>query len=78
MRKLNVYNFGIVNVLTDKTSFYVWEEFNGKKGSAEIYSCIHKWLTSNVLNKPNYPRKLTIIVDNCGGQNKITTWFWHY
>ena len=70
LRKLNVYNFGIVNVLTDKTTFYVWEEFNGKKGSAEIYSCIQKWLMSNVLNKPNYPKKLRIIADNCGGQNK--------
>ena len=42
LRKLNMYNFCVCEILTETPSFYMWEEFNGKKGSAEIYSCIYK------------------------------------
>ena len=72
LRKLNMYNFCVCEILTETPSFYMWEEFNGKKGSAEIYSCIYKWLKDNILNKNKNerPKKLRIIADNCGGQNK--------
>ena len=72
--KANIYNFCIADVRTDKPkcTFYVWEEYNGKKGSAEVYSCIYKWLKENVLylDKEKRPKKLRIIADNYGGQNK--------
>ena len=59
--KANVYNFCIADVqeIKPKCTFYVWEEFNGKKGSTEIYSCIYKYLQENVLhkNKENRPKK---------------------
>ena len=70
MRKVNVYNFCITEVMTGIPSFYIWAEYDGGKGSAEIYSCINKWLQQNVFNKQNRPFKLRIIADNCGGQNK--------
>ena len=50
--------------------FYIWPEFTGRKGAAEIYSCVYKYLQDHVLCKPNYPKKLRIYADNCGGQNK--------
>ena len=69
LRKVNVYNFNITDVKTGTPSFYIWAEYDGSKGSAEIYSCIYKWLQANVLHLPKFhrPRKLRIIADNCGG-----------
>ena len=47
------------------------KEFNGAKGAAEIFSCIFKYLKQHVItNTGIYPRKLRIMADNCGGQNK--------
>ena len=70
MRKLNVYNFCVHELQTKEPHFYVWPEFNGSKGAAEIYSCVYKYLEDHVFCKQNYPRKLRIMADNCGGQNK--------
>ena len=70
LSKLNVYNFCISDVTTKIPYFYVWPEYTGQKGAAEIYSCVFKYLNENVLCKPNYPKKLRIYADNCGGQNK--------
>ena len=77
MSKLNVFNFCIHDVQKKKSFFYVWEEFNGRKGSAEIYSCLYKFLNQHVFHlngvavpKDKRPHKLRIICDNCGGQNK--------
>ena len=70
MRKLNVYNFCVFELQTKEPYFYVWPEYDGMKGAAEIYSCIHKYLEENVFCKPNYPKKLRIMADNASGQNK--------
>ena len=77
MSKLNVFNFCIHDVKTDKSFFYVWEEYNGRKGSSEIYLCLYKYLNEHVFHKNGIPvpqgerpHKLRIIADNCGGQNK--------
>ena len=67
-RKLSVYNFGIVDIQRGKPYFYIWEEFTGRRGASEIYSCIAKWLEANVFCKKKYPMKLRIFADNCGGQ----------
>ena len=69
-RKLNVYNFCIVHLQESTPYFYIWEEFTGRRGSCEIFSCIYKFLKENVLNKQTRPRKFRIIADNCGRQNK--------
>ena len=68
-RKVNVYNFCIIEVQTGTPHFYTWAEHEGGKGSSEIYSCIYKYLQQNVLNKNDRPMRLRIIADNCGGQN---------
>ena len=60
--KANMYNFCIADVRTEKPecTFYVWEEYNGKKGSAEIYSCVYRRLQENVLHldEEKRPKKL--------------------
>ena len=48
----------------------MWEEYKARKGSSEIYSCLYKWLSDHVFNQTDRPKKLRIIADNCGGQNK--------
>ena len=65
-RKVNVYNFCITEVLTGTPHFYIWTEYDGGKGSAEIYSCIYKWLQQNEFNRRQRRMKLRIIADNCG------------
>ena len=50
---------------------YTWEENTAKRGSVEIYSCMFKWLEDYLFSRPDqYPKKLKIFADNCGGQNK--------
>lgn len=44
-RKLNVYNFTIFDSFKNDGYCYVWDEYNGKKGSAEVGSCLIKYLT---------------------------------
>ena len=48
----------------------MWEEFKDRKGSSEIYSCANKWPSAHVFIHTDRPKKLRIIADNCGGQNK--------
>ena len=69
-RKMNVFNFCIIEMQTGIPYFYTWTEADGGKGSSEIYSCIYKWLQQHVLNKNDRAMRLRIIADNCGGQNK--------
>lgn len=44
-RKLNVYNFTIFDSFKNDGYCYFWDECNGKKGSAEVGSCLIKYLT---------------------------------
>ena len=57
-RKCPMYNFCIVN-LQDKEEpyFYLWEEFNGAKGSAEIYTAIDMYLREYVYCNPGRTQK---------------------
>ena len=77
LSKINVFNFCIHEVKTNKSFSYVWEENNGRKGSLEIYSCLFKYLNEHGFHNDGTPvppeerpHKLRIIADNCGGQNK--------
>ena len=70
-RKLWVYNFSVVNLKTNQTTMFVWNEAIAARGSSEIGSCVLKWLDMN-LGQEYEPSTitLTIFADNCGGQNK--------
>ena len=74
-RKCSMYNFCIVNLQDEEEPyFYLWEEFNGRKGSVEIYTALEKYLEKFVYIIPERTQmKLRIVADNCGGQNKNHT-----
>ena len=65
--KLWVYNFCIHDVKTNKSTMFIWEETSGGRGSDEIGSCWLKWL--ELMNSDTF-NTVTIVADNCGGQNK--------
>ena len=67
-RKLWVYNLCIHDLKKNKSKFYVWDETNGGRGSAEIASCLSKWIEAEY-NKEDFST-LKVVSDNCGGQNK--------
>merc|ERR1712240_70166 len=71
-RKCPMYNFCIVDLQQqEEPYFYLWEEFNGGKGSAEIFTAIDMYLCEYVYRNPQRTqKKLRIVADNCGGQNK--------
>lgn len=43
-RKLWVYNFGIVDIKTNRAMMFVWNESVAGRGGSEIASCILKWV----------------------------------
>lgn len=65
--KLWVYNFCIHDVKSGKSTMFVWEETTGGRGSDEIGSCWLKWL--ELMNTEPF-NTVTIVADNCAGQNK--------
>ena len=66
-RKLWTYSFGVHNLKTDESYFYVWHEGEGKRGSNEVASCVYHYFENYVGDRV---KKLVIFSDNCGGQNK--------
>lgn len=66
-RKLWTFNFGVHNIKTGRAVMYMWNEAGGKRGSAEIASCVMHYVDGNIDSSVN---KLIIFSDNCGGQNK--------
>lgn len=70
LRQLWVYCFGIHNMKTQKSKFYMYHEGEGKKGVNEVCSMLHKYITSSI---PESVDTLYLISDGCPGQNKNHT-----
>ena len=74
---LTVYLFGVVEAefdsekgLHDQMNAYLWPEYEGDRGANNICSCLKKdFQKRGFFNSPNFG-ELTIVADNCGGQNK--------
>lgn len=64
-RKLSVLNFTIFDSKNKGTCF-LWDETNGKKGSAEISTCLIRYLKS----LPSEIESVVMYADTCGGQNR--------
>jgi hypothetical protein len=65
--------FGIVDlsVTPNKLNCYAYRELTAKKGSNNVASMLmHNLHENNWLMKGNPGKRLTIAMDNCGGQNK--------
>lgn len=71
-RQLSLYLFNIHRLSDSNAVFYAYPETIGKKGSNEVVSFLHHYVTSildpEVVN-------LEIFCDSCGGQNKNYTLF---
>ena len=68
-RKLWTYNLCIHNLITKKSTMYLWDEVTAKRGSCEIMSCLQHYVETNHNDNQT---KLLLYSDNCAGQNKNT------
>jgi len=68
-RKLNVYNYTIMDASKNDLFCFVWDETNGKKGSNEIGSCLLKYI-SDLTDSVTH---LTGFSDTFGGQKFVCT-----
>lgn len=68
-RRLAVYNFTIYTLENKQCSCFTWHEAISKRGSAEISSCLFKYL-ENCANQG--VKKVSLFSDGCFGQNKNT------
>ena len=68
-----VYVFGVVenatNEVGEKMNAYIWREQDGDHGGNNICSCLLQYLKRRGWLQKNYG-ELTLIADNCVGQNK--------
>jgi hypothetical protein len=65
--------FGLVDISTspNKINYYTYSEEKGKKGENNAASLLMRDLKSRGWLRNNEPSNfLTVIFDNCGGQNK--------
>ena len=66
MRKLCCYNLSFYSLGDAKGQCFVWTEFNGKRGSSEVATCLQLYLKS----LPQDVNHVIFYSDACGGQNK--------
>ena len=66
-RKVWTYNFCIHNIKTGEATMYLWNETQGKRGSAEIARCLQHYISNYLDLNVKY---LKLFSDNCPGQNK--------
>lgn len=69
-RQLSCYNLAVHNAGTNKAMMFFWDETIGKRGSAEVASCILKYITLHFSKlMEGETRRLVIWSDRCVGQN---------
>ena len=67
-RKLCCYNLTIYSLGDKRVSCHLWDETQGKRGSCEIATCLHKNTQSICSSGPI--EDVTYYSDTCGGQNR--------
>ena len=68
---LGVYCFGMVDPTIDRLFAHLYTEGEGQKGGNNVASLILKTLKHiDILKEDQAGRELSIVMDNCGGQNK--------
>lgn len=66
-RKYAVYNLTVYESNTQNGFCYTWGELDGKRGSAEIGTCLYNYLVEVEKRGAKY---IILYCDSCGGQNK--------
>jgi hypothetical protein len=68
---INLFDIVDLSVTPNKLNFYAYRESTAKMGSNNVASMLmHNLHEKNWLMKGNPGKRLTISMDNCGGQNK--------
>ena len=72
---MTVPAFGVVDCNTEKNHLhaYIYPESEGKKGSNDVTSLVMKFLKDKGFLDGTQRLKLSIVCDNCTGQNKNNT-----
>lgn len=65
-RKLSSYDLTVHDQSTGDATCYVWHEYEGRRGAAEISSCVLKTLQTLQKGVSN----VSLFSDSCGGQNR--------
>lgn len=66
VRKLAVYNLTLYKFGDQNVDCYTWDETEGKRGSAEIATCVYNYISSHGQGITH----VRMMSDNCGGQQK--------
>ena len=66
MQQLWLYVFGVHSCGDNQVSMYCWPESTAKRGSNEVISCLHHFLSA----LPRSVTNLYLYSDGCSGQNK--------
>ena len=77
---LNIFCFGVMNMADNELHAFVYHEGQGEKGGNNVATLIMKYLRLRHLidednnGLPVAPRQqLSIVMDNCLGQNKVSS-----
>ena len=65
-KKIDIYNLTIYDQASKAGFCYVWEEYQGQRGSCAIGTCLDNYVAS----LPFDIRKISLFSDCCSGQNR--------
>ena len=65
-KRLKVHNFTVTDIVSMKTSCFIWHEGEAEKGSCEISTALQQYLRKA---KSDGKKKIHLFADRCGGQN---------
>ena len=67
LRKLNVYNFTVLDLQDSQGYCYCWNEYENNRGTNDIVSALWNWLQKQ---ESKGLKKVIFYSDTCGGQNR--------
>ncbi|XP_045454105.1 uncharacterized protein LOC123667070 [Melitaea cinxia] len=71
--KLNVFNFTICDLKTNKVECFVWDESSANRGVNDLGTCVYKYLEQISLLNSDKSLDIVFYSDNCAGQQKNKT-----
>lgn len=72
-RKYATYNFTVYESVSRRGQCFVWGEAEGRRGSNEIATCLHRYILSVDRRKASQVTHIVMYCDSCGGQNRNRT-----
>ena len=71
----NIFGLVVHDDSNNTCSIYTWDKFEGNIGIKHIDSCLLRWMNdkgyyNKLYGKKNKIPEISILIKNCGGQNK--------